>query len=261
MVEDLKDSYGIILGGSSGLGLASARKLAQHGMNLILIYRDARMNEHRNQQYFEEVRSLGVAVHAFNMDATREDKVVAFIHALEKDIVKGQKIRLLLHSIAKGNLKPLTGTSALTTADLNQTLHSMASSLYTWTQFLSHHHLFARHARILAFTSEGSSRPVPEYAAVSMAKAALEALVRSLALELADQKITANCIQAGVTQTPSLDRIPNSAIILKQAQQRNPSGRLTQPEDIAGVVYLMCRPESRWINGTIIKVDGGESLQ
>jgi enoyl-[acyl-carrier-protein] reductase (NADH) len=101
---------------------------------------------------------------------------------------------------------------------------------------------------------------VPGYAAVSVAKAALEAIARSIALEYGSSGITANCIQAGVTDTLSLRRIPGVETLLERSLERNPTNRLTTPQDVANVVYLLCRPESQFINGTIIKVDGGESL-
>ncbi|MEC8885276.1 MAG: SDR family oxidoreductase, partial [Bacteroidota bacterium] len=93
------------------------------------------------------------------------------------------------------------------------------------------------------------------------AKAALEAIIRSLAFELAPLKITANCIQAGVTNTESLQLIPGSDQLIAQALERNPQRRLTTPEDVANVVYLLTKPEANWINGAVIPVDGGEHLR
>ena len=84
---------------------------------------------------------------------------------------------------------------------------------------------------------------------------------RNIALEFARFGIKANCIQAGVTDTVSLRMIPSSDEIKKQSILRNPFGRLTLPEDIANVVYLLAKDEAAWINGTIIQVDGGEHLK
>ena len=99
------------------------------------------------------------------------------------------------------------------------------------------------------------------YAAISAAKVTLEAIARNIALEFARFGIKANCIQAGVTDTGSLRMIPSSDEIKKQSILRNPFGRLTLPEDIANVVYLLAKDEAAWINGTIIQVDGGEHLK
>jgi NAD(P)-dependent dehydrogenase (short-subunit alcohol dehydrogenase family) len=102
---------------------------------------------------------------------------------------------------------------------------------------------------------------MPGYAAVSVAKVALEALMRSIALEFAPLGIKANCLQAGVTDTESFRMIPNSQQIKKTAEKRNPMGRITTPEDVANAAYLLCLKESAWINGSILKADGGESLR
>jgi enoyl-[acyl-carrier protein] reductase I len=149
----------------------------------------------------------------------------------------------------------------LTPEDFLLTLDAMAVSWYAWTKDLLDLDLFAPDAMVLAFTSEGNTRPIQNYGAVSAAKAALEAIGRNMALEFAPRGIRVNCIQAGVTETRSFSMIPGSGEIKKFAMKRNPSGRLTLPEDVANVVYLLSREEARWITGTVIKADGGESLR
>ncbi|WP_405377820.1 SDR family oxidoreductase [Nonlabens sp. Asnod3-A02] len=260
MVKDFENKYGLILGGSSGLGYASALKLAQHGMNLIIFYRASRMQAVAIDAKFETLRSYGIELLTVNSDATREDKLEENTAKII-EFLKGQKISVLLHSISKGNLKPLTGEQTLTTSDFQQTIHSMGISLYSWTKALFDAQLFAQPAKILSFTSEGSTRPMKSYAAVSAAKATLEAINRSIAIEFAPFKISSNCIQAGVTDTLSLSMIPMYKELKKESLKRNPHKELTTPERVANVVYLMSREEASWITGTIVKVDGGESLQ
>lgn len=118
--------------------------------------------------------------------------------------------------------------------------------------------LFAEDARVLGLTSEGNQKAWHNYAAVSAAKASLEAISRSIALEFAPFGIRSNILQPGVTDTPSLRMIPGQEALKSQAAFRNPFSRLTTPEDVANAVYLMCRDEAAWINGAIIPVDGGE---
>ncbi len=136
----------------------------------------------------------------------------------------------------------------------------MALSLYDWTKSLHDKNMFSEDTRIISFTSEGSTKAWPGYAAVSAAKATLEALTRSIALEFAAVGIKANCIQAGATETRAFSLIPGHEKLKESALRRNPNGRLTNPEDVANVVYLLTTEEARWITGTVIKVDGGESL-
>jgi enoyl-[acyl-carrier protein] reductase I len=146
-------------------------------------------------------------------------------------------------------------------ADIILTIEAMAVSLYGWVQSLHEKDMFCSDARIIAYTSEGSTKPMKNYAAVSAAKAALESISRSIALEFATQGIRCNCIQAGITDTKSLRMIPNSAEILEYSKQRNPSGRVSTADDIANITYLLCRDEAQWITGTTIIADGGESLR
>ncbi|RXG13416.1 NAD(P)-dependent dehydrogenase (short-subunit alcohol dehydrogenase family) [Leeuwenhoekiella aestuarii] len=256
------NSWALILGGSSGLGFASAQKLAKKGLNICIIHRTRRSKLKEFESICESLRSGGVEVAAFNKDAMSANTVAEMIQFFKDN---NAEILVLLHSIAKGNLKPIYSEKAeeatLTGKDFLLTAEAMAVSLYDWASAFAKAKLFKENGRILTFTSEGSTKPLPNYAAVSAAKAALEAIVRSLAFELAPLKITANCIQAGVTDTESLQLIPGSAVLIEQALARNPQGRLTTPQDVANVVYLLSKPEASWINGAVIPVDGGEHLR
>ncbi len=98
------------------------------------------------------------------------------------------------------------------------------------------------------------------YAAVSGAKVALEALARSIAVEYGPHGIRCNVIQAGITETAALKAIPGNEMLVAQARLRNPGGRLTLPRDVANVLYLLSQPEASWINGEVIRVDGGEHI-
>jgi enoyl-[acyl-carrier-protein] reductase (NADH) len=109
-------------------------------------------------------------------------------------------------------------------------------------------------------TSEGSSRVVPSYGVVSSAKAALESHVRQLGMELArlGSGVTVNAIRAGVTITPALLKIPESDAIIEAATRRNPTGRMTTPQDVASTIVALSGDGTGFINGEIIGVDGGE---
>ena len=258
MKGEFENNWAIILGGSSGLGLASAKKLAAHKMNICIVHRDRKSNLAVFNKEVEAMRAFGVKVITFNKDAMANETIEHIISELPKGSVK-----LLLHSIAKGAVKPMYSEheSTLTMEDFNITLNAMALSLYDWVKRFITNNMFAKNARILAFTSEGNSKAWRYYGAVSAAKATLEALIRNMAVEYASIGITSNCIQAGVTKTPSFEMIPESEQISEATLKRNPFRRLTTPDDVANVVYLLCRPEADWINGTVIKADGGESIR
>jgi enoyl-[acyl-carrier protein] reductase III len=258
-----KNYWAVILGGSSGLGLATAQKLAQHGMNICVVHRTRKADLAGVEAEFKHIGSLGVSLKHYNIDATNAEKRAAVITDLQIYLGEQSKVRALVHSIAKGNLKPMISDDQrqLQHDDFQLTIEAMGISLYDWTKDLLAASLFAADARIISFTSEGSSKAWKNYAAVSAAKAALEAISRSIALELAPLGIRANCIMAGVTDTASLRMIPGHDTLLNHTIQRNPFSRLTQATDVANVAYLLCKDEAAWINGTVIPVTGGEHLQ
>lgn len=253
----------LILGGSSGLGLATAKKLAQHGFDIVIIHRDRKSDFQEINIHFQEITSNGVRLKSYNVDVANSEKRTATIQEIKGFLSAKTKIRILVHSIAKGNLKPMFGEkeSTLDLQDFQLTLNAMALSLYDWTKSLVAAQLFSEDARIVSFTSEGSAKAWPGYAAISAAKVTLEALTRSIALEFAPLGIKANCIQAGTTVTRAFRMIPGHELLKESALKRNPNNRLTTPEDVANVVYLLTTNEAKWITGTIIKVDGGESLR
>ena len=259
-----KSEWAIILGASSGLGLATAKKLAQHGLNLILCYRARKAELEKIEHSHAEIKeSNGIQLLSFNMDVTRPEKRNTIIEEINSKFGKENRIKALIHSIAKGNLKPMISNSGSTLQndDFHLTIESMGISLYDWTKALFDNELFARDARILSFTSEGNQKAWENYAAVSAAKVVLESITRSIALEFAPHDIKANCIQAGVTDTASLRMIPGSDQLIEETIKRNPNHRLTKPEDVANVVYLLVKAESSWINGATIPVNGGEHLR
>lgn len=257
-----KGTWALILGGSQGLGLASAKKLAREGYHICIVHRDRRADLEGFEAEVKEMRAWGNQCLTFNKDILKDKNRKQILQELGTRLPEGKKIKVLVHSVAKGSLKPMRPLEApsLGPADFQITLEAMALSLYDWAKALLEHQLFDADARIMAFTSEGNTRVLPHYGAVSVAKVALEALVRQMALEFAPLGIKANCIQAGVTPTRSLSLIPGSEALKANALARNPNNRLTTPEDVANVVYLLSLPEAQWITGTVIKADGGESL-
>ncbi|MCF6348788.1 MAG: SDR family oxidoreductase [Flavobacteriaceae bacterium] len=257
-----KNYWALILGGSSGLGLATAKKLARHGCNICIIHRNRRSELTAIENEFSKIKDEGVELLTFNEDAFKEDERESIIKQLKTKFDNKAKIRVLVHSVAKGNLKPMIADdkSTLKNDDFRLTINAMAISLYDWTKALFDNQLFASDTRIISFTSEGNTKAWRNYAAVSAAKVTLEAITRNIALEFAPYGIKANCIQAGVTDTASLRAIPGSEKIIEHSLKRNPFKRLTMPEDVANVVYLLCKDEAAWINGCVIPVDGGEHI-
>ncbi|MAZ72890.1 MAG: short-chain dehydrogenase [Flavobacteriaceae bacterium] len=247
----------LILGGSSGLGLASAHKLASAGFNIVIVHRDRKNNIPTFETEVEAMKSYKVSVKTYNKDALKEET----IHNVLAEIEAGS-ISVVIHSIAKGSLQPLySEKESLSVAAITITLQAMATSWWQWTSELLKQNKFSENAKNIAFTSEGNTKVWPGYGAVSAAKATLEALMRQMAVELAPHGVTTNCIQAGTTLTPSFKMIPGSETLAQLSKQRNPFKKLTTPQNVADAVWLLCQEEATWINGIVLKVDGGESLR
>ena len=314
MLQFDNSHWALVLGGSSGFGLATAQKLARHGMNIAIVHRDRRGSMKAIEPEFEVIRATGVGFVSFNLNALSDEGRTTVLDGLAEAMGQG-RVRLLMHSIAFGNLKLVApqnpsavsasaagrarlaeqlgiSVDALTEAiaaifpdaddsdalanlapppeynsnllledeDYARTVHSMGTSLSSWTQHVYSRGLFASDARVLGMTSEGNEIAWRGYAAVAAAKVAMESVSRSIAVEFAPYGIRSNIVQAGVTPTRALALIPGSAQLKASARLRNPFGRLTTPADVADVIALLCTDEAHWINGTIVRADGGEHI-
>jgi NAD(P)-dependent dehydrogenase (short-subunit alcohol dehydrogenase family) len=302
------DQWAVILGGSSGFGLATAKRLGALGMSVCVVHRDRRAMLAKIEPEFEKIRAGGTRLLTVNTDALDAEKRREVVDALTAEMGRG-RVRVLLHSVAFGNLKLLVAESRsqssatrdlagrlgvdedklqsaldelfaaghpqafglasapvysdkhfLDEEDFSRTIHAMGTSLLGWVQELFARGLFAADARVFGLTSEGNEVAWKGYAAVAAAKVSLESLARSIAVEFAPYGIRCNVIQAGITHTPAQDAIPGSAHMRAQALSRNPMGRLTTPEDVANVIGLLASDEAGWINGEVIRVDGGEHI-
>ncbi len=256
--------WAVILGASSGFGGATAIELARHGMNICGVHLDRQATMPAVQQIIRDIKHTGREAVFYNINAADAIKRGETLDDLQERFAGSENtVKVLLHSLAFGTLKSFIskkGEEALTQAQMEMTLDVMAHSLVYWTQGLITRHLMRRGARIFAMTSSGGHTVFPYYGAVSAAKAALESHIRQLAMELGPHGITANAIMAGVTDTPALHKIPGSLEMLRVAKQKNPHGRLTEPEDVARAIALLADEQAYWISGNVIGVDGAEDV-
>jgi NAD(P)-dependent dehydrogenase (short-subunit alcohol dehydrogenase family) len=257
--EDLKGKWALILGGSSGFGLATAKRCAEVGMNVAIVHRDRKGAMEKITPEFNKIIEAGVQFLSFNCDALSKDEMANVIFALKNS---GVSVHLLMHSIAFGNLKGIVpGEEAyLEDEDFTRTIYSMGTSMLTWTQELWKANLLHKGSQIIGMTSEGNEVAWKKYAAVSAAKVALEAISRSIAVEFGPHGVRSNIIQPGVTDTPALRLIPGFDAMQDRAIKKNPLGRFTMPDDVAKFIVLMCSSWASWVNGEVIRVDGGERI-
>jgi len=255
--------WALILGASSGFGEATSLALARAGMNIFGVHLDRKATLANAERILAAIRALGREARFFNVNAADPDRCAEAVGEMERVLVErgdGGTLRVLVHSLAFGTLKPYIANpmkDAVSQAQMDMTLDVMAHSLVYWTQEVVGRGLMTSGGRVYAMTSSGGARVLPFYGPVSAAKAALESHIRQLALELAPHSITANAIRAGVTHTPALQKIPGHEAIVASAQRRNPSGRLTTPEDVARAIVVLAHPDTHWITGNVIGVDGG----
>ncbi|MEO1253735.1 MAG: SDR family oxidoreductase [Bacteroidota bacterium] len=257
---ELKGKFALIIGGSSGIGLATVKKLAQHGSNVVIIHRDRRQGLAELNEVIQKLEEDHlVTITSYNIDATNSEKIEEALDSIIQSSTS--KFDVVLHAVSRGNLKPFISDDAkLSKQDLTLTIEAMGTNLQLWIDSLLGRNLIIKGCKILTLTSEGNDKFWEGYGAVALAKSTLETLSKYLAIELAPKGITVNIIQAGVTDTPSLRLIPGSEELIEKTKKRNPFGRLTTSEDVANTIFLLSLPEANWINGSLIHVDGGEHL-
>jgi len=234
----------LVTGGSRGIGKAIALHFAQLGAARVAI--GYLRSDAAAEATAEELRALGaepVLVRG-NVSSARVLDEVAALGPLD----------VLVHNAASGVIRP-----ALETDDKHWdwTLNANARALLALTRAAAPQ--MRPGASIVGISSLGAQRVLENYTLVGTSKAALEALVRYLAVELAERGIRVNAVSAGVVDTGALEHFPNREEMLDLGA-RNPVGRLVTPEDVAAAVAFLCSPEAEMIRGQTLVVDGGYSL-
>ncbi len=252
------NSWAFILGGSSGMGLSCAKALASKGYHLFIVHRDGRIG---TKSFLEEMKiwqPKEITVKTLNVNTNTDEGKEQIKQELKK--LPQQAIKIFIHSVADGHIKPIFGEAekSFTEEDWLYTVQSMGLSFVTWSQWLFQNKMFAEKAKIFGFTSEGSRRVLPHYAAVGASKAILETLCKYMAYELAPYHISVNLLCPGVVNTKAIRVFPNPAALIEQVTEKNPNKRLTTPDDVAKLLMALCNDDTEWLNGEIIHIDGGE---
>ena len=204
-------------------------------------------NDAAAEEAAEEVRAAG-AEPLLVRGNVASDRVVA-------EFASHGPFAALVHNAATGVIR-----SALETEDKHWdwTLSANARALLALARGLAPD--MKAGSSFIGISSLGSVRVLDNYVLVGVSKAALEAVVRYLAVELAPRGIRANAVSAGVVETGALDHFPNREQMIADGLARTPAGRLVEPRDVADAVCFLCSPEAEMVRGQTLIVDGGFSL-
>jgi enoyl-[acyl-carrier protein] reductase III len=237
----------LVTGGSRGIGRAIALRFASLGAAEVAI--SYLRNDSAARETARELEALGAEVKLLRGNLGDPDKVAALV-------AEAGPLDVLVSNAATGVIRPLL---ELEEKHWDWTLNGNARALFS----------LARHAApsmppgsaIVAISSLGSDRVLDNYSLVGTSKAALESLVRYLAVELAPQDIRVNAVSGGLVETGALEYFPNREEMLSFYRERTPAGRLVEPDDIAGVTTFLASPDAGMIRGQVVIVDGGYAVK
>ena len=234
----------LVTGGTRGIGLAIALRLVGDGAKRAVL--GYMRNDKAAEQGAETLRAAGAEVVLVRGEVSKPSVVA--------ELASHGPYRVVVHNAATGVIRP-----ALETEDKHWdwTLNANARALLALARATAPS--MDEGSSIVAISSLGAQRVLENYVLVGTSKAALESVVRYLAVELAPRGIRVNTVSGGVVETGALEHFPNKEEMLRSVE-RTPAGRLVEPEDIAGAVSFLCSADARMVCGQTIVVDGGFSL-
>lgn len=248
--QSLLGKYALVMGGSRGIGREVALALAHSGATTSITYY---RNEGAGQDTLSMLKKLGSKSSMFQFSAGQSDDTAQVFEKFHKQY---PRVDVLVYSVGMTIFKPLvklTPKQVLRIIDLN------ANGFFQ--SVLCGSSLMKRGASIVALSSLGSRRVFNDYGGMGVAKACIEAMVRYLAVELADQRIRVNAVVAGPVKTSSVMAVPGYKRKIGEFTRLTPGNRMGSAREIADVVAFLSSANASWINGQSIVVDGGLSLK
>ena len=240
----------LVTGAGRGIGRAIALRLAASGAHVVVNYY---VNREAAEQTAAEVRSHGVRAHAVQADMKDPGQIRGLFD--EVGAIFGG-LDILVSNAASGVFR---GARELTAKHWDWMMHTHPRAFLLCAQ-AALPLMQGRRGRMVAVSSIGSQRTIPNYAGMGAAKAALESLTRYLAVEYGPLGIAVNAVSGGAVSTASWMQMAGAAPVLDDVARRTPAGRIATPEDIAAAVLFLCGPDAEMIRGQVLVVDGGYSL-
>lgn len=241
----------LVTGSSRGIGKRIAIKLAERGYDLVINY--AR-NKEAALDTAAEIEALGRRALVVKANVGKLDKIQEMFQQIDEHY---GRLDVFINNAASGVLRPLM---EIEEKHWDWTMDINSKALLFCAQEAAKLMEKNGGGKIVSLSSIGSIRYLKNYTAVGVSKAAVEALTRYLAVELAEKGISVNAVSGGAVDTDALTHFPNREELLADAAARTPAGRIVEPDDLANAVLFLISDEAEMIRGQTLIVDGGLSL-
>lgn len=244
-----KNNAALVTGGSRGIGRSISLMLSENSADKIFINYVQNDDEAEKTAAMISERNCEAVLLRYNLAYPNEiDKMFEQIYS------DTASLNTFIHCAGINSFKPVTKITP------NQWDLIMNVNARSFLQCVQKCIPVMKKGSIVAISSMGSRKYIPNYGSLSEAKSALETLVRDLAVELAPQGIRVNGITAGLVETDSLSRFPDSEKMISLVREHTPAGRIGRPEDISNTAEFLISDKSEWMTGQNIILDGGFSL-
>ncbi|BBU40743.1 enoyl-[acyl-carrier-protein] reductase FabL [Aeribacillus composti] len=247
----MNEKVALVTGSSRGIGKAIALRLAEKGYHIVINYARSKS---KAIETAEEIERLGVKTLVVKANVGKPEKIKEMFAEIDKTF---GRLDILINNAASGVLRPLM---EIEESHWDWTMDINAKALLFCAQEAAK--LMEKHGggHIVSISSLGSIRYLKNYTTVGVSKAALEALTRYLAVELAPKNIVVNAVSGAAVDTDALTHFPNREEILNEAKEKTPAGRMIEKEDIVNAVEFLLSEKAFMIRGQTLIVDGGISL-
>jgi len=246
----LRGRRALVTGSSRGIGRAIALSLADFKADVAINYL---RNRRRAEETAAEIEARGARALLLKGNVAKPEHVQRMFEEIR---TAWGGLEILVSNAASGVLRPAT---ELSLHHFHWTMDINAAALLPLVQELVKLPSQGEKS-VVAVSSLGAIRAIPNYTAVGASKAALESMVRHLAAELAPQGVRVNAVSAGTVDTDALRHFPNREELLEGSRSKTPAGRLVEPQDVANAAVFLCTQYASMIHGQTLVVDGGFSI-